>query len=46
MAVPGEDPSGTGPFPVAARAVIAGVGSWFGNPPAGAGGTVLTAMFG
>ena len=46
MTAPGADPSGAGPFPVPVPAVIAGVGSWFGNPPASAGGTVLTAMFG
>ncbi|WP_329083937.1 hypothetical protein [Streptosporangium sp. NBC_01469] len=46
MTVPGADPSGTGPFRVLAPAVTAGVGSSFGDPPAGAGGTVLTATFG
>ncbi|MEU8380114.1 hypothetical protein [Streptosporangium sp. NPDC048865] len=46
MAVPGADRSGTGPFPTLAPAVTTGMGSWFGNPPASAGGTVLTAMFG
>ncbi|GAA4189758.1 hypothetical protein GCM10022252_26990 [Streptosporangium oxazolinicum] len=46
MTVPGADPSGTGPFRAFVPAVSAGVGASFGNPPAGVGGTVLTATFG
>ncbi|GAA0831618.1 hypothetical protein GCM10009525_32910 [Streptosporangium amethystogenes subsp. fukuiense] len=37
---------GAGPFRVFGPAVIGGAGLSFGNPHAGAGGTVLTATFG
>ncbi|MGJ6963067.1 hypothetical protein ACSDR0_14265 [Streptosporangium sp. G11] len=46
MIAPGADPYGTGPLWTSTPAVTAGAGSLFGNPPAGAGGTALTATFG
>jgi hypothetical protein len=43
---PGTAPYGTGPPWTFTPVVTTGAGSSFGNPPAGAGGTVLTATFG
>ncbi|MEU8203292.1 hypothetical protein [Streptosporangium sp. NPDC049046] len=46
MTAPGADPFRVGPFVTLAPVVAAGMGPLVGTPPAGAGGTVLTATFG